>query len=181
MKLSNFNKTSQIEYFKPRHKMSIDQSTSSYVFTSQFPTFSAHTICFPSCFCLPLFPFTIRVFFLTRWNGEPFTYITQQQFPHVLPQWFTPLSILFLFTLLDCIQLVSIIMTSQEDPTGVFSVFKQDNNRSAPFYCRWTTEEDKLLVEAVKEYGPHKWSLIAQHIPDRTPVQCSTRWLGALK
>lgn len=70
---------------------------------------------------------------------------------------------------------------TQEDPTGVFSVFKQDTNRSAPFYCRWTTEEDKLLMEAVKEYGPHKWSLIAQHVPDRTPVQCSTRWLGALK
>ncbi|SAM08364.1 hypothetical protein [Absidia glauca] len=69
---------------------------------------------------------------------------------------------------------------TQDDPTGVFSVFKQDTNRSAPFYCRWTTEEDKLLMEAVKEYGPHKWSLIAQHVPDRTPVQCSTRWLGAL-
>ncbi|KAI8093541.1 Homeodomain-like protein [Halteromyces radiatus] len=72
-------------------------------------------------------------------------------------------------------------MTSTtDDPTGVFSVFKQDTNRSAPFYCRWTTEEDKLLMAAVKKYGPHKWSLIAQHVPDRTPVQCSTRWLGAL-
>ncbi|ORZ24058.1 Homeodomain-like protein [Absidia repens] len=69
---------------------------------------------------------------------------------------------------------------TQDDPTGVFSVFKQDTSRSVPFYCRWTTEEDKLLMEAVKEYGPHKWSLIAQHVPDRTPVQCSTRWLGAL-
>ncbi|CAO3594053.1 unnamed protein product [Absidia cylindrospora] len=69
---------------------------------------------------------------------------------------------------------------TQDYPSGVFSVFKQDTNCSVPFYCRWTTEEDKLLMEAVKEYGPHKWSLIAQHVPDRTPVQCSTRWLGAL-
>ncbi|ORX54131.1 hypothetical protein DM01DRAFT_1407628 [Hesseltinella vesiculosa] len=67
-----------------------------------------------------------------------------------------------------------------EDDSGVFSVFKQDTSRSAPFYCRWSPEEDKLLVAAVKKYGPHKWSLIAQHVPNRTPVQCSTRWLGAL-
>jgi len=45
----------------------------------------------------------------------------------------------------------------------------------------WTEEEDKLLFEAVDMQGPHKWSLIARHIPGRTPVQCSTRWLGALK
>lgn len=65
---------------------------------------------------------------------------------------------------------------------GVFSVFKQDsNNRQTPFYCRWTEEEDKLLFEAVDAHGPHKWSLIARHVPGRTPVQCSTRWLGALK
>lgn len=66
---------------------------------------------------------------------------------------------------------------------GVFSVFKQEvsSNRQAPFYCRWTEEEDKLLFEAVNSHGPHKWSLIARNIPNRTPVQCSTRWLGALK
>lgn len=66
---------------------------------------------------------------------------------------------------------------------GVFSVFKQEvsSNRQAPFYCRWTEEEDKLLFEAVNLHGSHKWSLIARHIPNRTPVQCSTRWLGALK
>jgi hypothetical protein len=64
---------------------------------------------------------------------------------------------------------------------GVFSVFKQEgNNRQAPFYCRWTEEEDRLLFEAVELHGPHKWSLISKHIPGRTPVQCSTRWLGAL-
>jgi hypothetical protein len=70
----------------------------------------------------------------------------------------------------------------QSSKKGVFSVFKQEgSNRNAPFYCRWTEEEDKLLFEAVDMHGPHKWSLIARHIPGRTPVQCSTRWLGALK
>jgi hypothetical protein len=70
----------------------------------------------------------------------------------------------------------------QQAKKGVFSVFKQErNSRQTPFYCRWTEEEDKLLFEAVDLHGPHKWSLIARHIPGRTPVQCSTRWLGALK
>ncbi|ORZ15268.1 Homeodomain-like protein [Absidia repens] len=61
---------------------------------------------------------------------------------------------------------------------GSFSVFKQDGIRQ--FYCRWSQKEDVLLVEAVKKYGPHKWSLISQHVPNRTPAQCSTRWHGAL-
>lgn len=67
---------------------------------------------------------------------------------------------------------------------GAFSVFKQDVgsiSRHTPSYCRWTEAEDKLLLEAVDLYGAHKWSLIASHVPERTPVQCSTRWLGALK
>ncbi|KAI8334202.1 Homeodomain-like protein [Chlamydoabsidia padenii] len=61
---------------------------------------------------------------------------------------------------------------------GSFSVFKQDGIRQ--FYCRWTPKEDDLLIDAVKKYGCHRWSLIAQTIPGRTPAQCSTRWHGAL-
>ncbi|KAI9299528.1 Homeodomain-like protein [Cunninghamella echinulata] len=47
-------------------------------------------------------------------------------------------------------------------------------------YTRWSLEEDDLLKKAVALHGPHKWSLIASHVPNRTPMQCSTRWLGAL-
>jgi len=49
-----------------------------------------------------------------------------------------------------------------------------------PVYTKWTEEEDELLRAAILIYGPHKWSLIAAHVPNRTPMQCSTRWLGAL-
>ncbi|RIB01376.1 Homeodomain-like protein, partial [Gigaspora rosea] len=45
---------------------------------------------------------------------------------------------------------------------------------------KWTEQEDELLREAVQRYGPHKWSLIATHVPNRTPMQCSARWVGAL-
>ncbi|KAI8085838.1 Homeodomain-like protein [Gilbertella persicaria] len=63
---------------------------------------------------------------------------------------------------------------------GVFSVFKKDSTRQPSLYCRWTEQEDQLLSNAIQLYGPHAWTLIARHIPGRTPVQCSARWLGAL-
>ncbi|CAO3592104.1 unnamed protein product [Absidia cylindrospora] len=47
-------------------------------------------------------------------------------------------------------------------------------------YSRWSLEEDERLKQAVAIHGSHKWSLIASHVPNRTPMQCSTRWLGAL-
>ncbi|GAN10322.1 homeodomain-like protein [Mucor ambiguus] len=53
-------------------------------------------------------------------------------------------------------------------------------NKRPSTYSRWTLEEDELLRQAVQLHGPHKWSLIASHVPNRTPMQCSTRWLGAL-
>ncbi|KAI8973675.1 Homeodomain-like protein [Mycotypha africana] len=53
-------------------------------------------------------------------------------------------------------------------------------NKRPASYSRWTIEEDELLRQAVQLHGPHKWSLIASHVPNRTPMQCSTRWLGAL-
>ncbi|GAB5587154.1 hypothetical protein Unana1_02054 [Umbelopsis nana] len=53
-------------------------------------------------------------------------------------------------------------------------------NKKTSTYSRWSSEEDNLLRQAVMLYGPHKWSMIASHVPNRTPMQCSTRWLGAL-
>ncbi|KAK9712948.1 hypothetical protein K7432_006786 [Basidiobolus ranarum] len=47
-------------------------------------------------------------------------------------------------------------------------------------YIKWTPEEDELLKAAVALHGTHKWSVIATHVPNRTPMQCSARWLGAL-
>ncbi|BFZ56068.1 myb-like DNA-binding protein bas1 [Savitreella phatthalungensis] len=47
-------------------------------------------------------------------------------------------------------------------------------------YSRWTAEEDVLLRDAIAKYGDGKWSLISQSVPGRTPMQCSTRWQGAL-
>jgi len=40
----------------------------------------------------------------------------------------------------------------------------------------WTAEEDKKVVELVKQYGAKKWSLIASHLPGRIGKQCRERW-----
>ncbi|KAG1466102.1 hypothetical protein G6F56_004756 [Rhizopus delemar] len=60
----------------------------------------------------------------------------------------------------------------------LYTVFKQ--KESHQFYHRWTAKEDLLLSKAVSKYGSHKWTMIANCIPGRTAVQCSTRWFGAL-
>ncbi|CAN7070018.1 unnamed protein product [Brassica rapa subsp. trilocularis] len=40
----------------------------------------------------------------------------------------------------------------------------------------WTQEEDGIIVELVKKYGPAKWSLIAKSLPGRIGKQCRERW-----
>jgi len=40
----------------------------------------------------------------------------------------------------------------------------------------WTKEEDDLVVELVKKYGPRRWSLIAGHLKGRIGKQCRERW-----
>ena len=43
----------------------------------------------------------------------------------------------------------------------------------------WTTEEDNKLLELVKKYGP-KWTLLAEHIPNRTRKRCRERYINYL-
>ena len=40
---------------------------------------------------------------------------------------------------------------------------------------KWTPDEDHTLLQALDKYG-HKWSLIANCLPGRTPPQCRERW-----
>lgn len=40
----------------------------------------------------------------------------------------------------------------------------------------WSKEEDEIIIELVKKYGPKKWSTIAQHLPGRIGKQCRERW-----
>nr|XP_027190416.1 transcription factor MYB3R-1 isoform X2 [Cicer arietinum] len=40
----------------------------------------------------------------------------------------------------------------------------------------WSKEEDETIIDLVNEYGPKKWSTIAQHLPGRIGKQCRERW-----
>lgn len=40
----------------------------------------------------------------------------------------------------------------------------------------WTSKEDSLLIEAVKEFKGKNWKAIAQRVPGRTFSQCTQRW-----
>ncbi|KAG5553922.1 hypothetical protein RHGRI_011703 [Rhododendron griersonianum] len=45
----------------------------------------------------------------------------------------------------------------------------------------WTQEEDDKIIELVAEFGPAKWSLIAQSLPGRIGKQCRERTDNAIK
>ncbi|KAJ3392167.1 Myb-like DNA-binding domain protein [Entophlyctis sp. JEL0112] len=54
-------------------------------------------------------------------------------------------------------------------------------------YNKWTAEEDAILRAAVMRVTKNntvdiagKWVRIAHYVPNRTPIQCSARWSGAL-
>ncbi|CAN8270030.1 unnamed protein product [Cochlearia groenlandica] len=40
----------------------------------------------------------------------------------------------------------------------------------------WTQEEDEKIIELVGNYGPAKWSVIANSLPGRIGKQCRERW-----
>ncbi|XP_014753766.1 transcription factor MYB3R-1 isoform X2 [Brachypodium distachyon] len=40
----------------------------------------------------------------------------------------------------------------------------------------WSKEEDEVIVDMVRKYGPKKWSTIAQALPGRIGKQCRERW-----
>uniref|UniRef100_A0A0E0LGZ2 Uncharacterized protein n=1 Tax=Oryza punctata TaxID=4537 RepID=A0A0E0LGZ2_ORYPU len=45
---------------------------------------------------------------------------------------------------------------------------------------RWSLDEDKRLMVAVKLFGSGSWNKIAQFIPGRTQSQCNERWRNVL-
>ncbi|KAK7389081.1 hypothetical protein VNO78_23913 [Psophocarpus tetragonolobus] len=46
---------------------------------------------------------------------------------------------------------------------------------------QWTSDEDRLLIQLVEQYGVRKWSHIAQALPGRIGKQCRERWHNHLR
>ncbi|CAJ1943842.1 unnamed protein product [Sphenostylis stenocarpa] len=46
---------------------------------------------------------------------------------------------------------------------------------------QWTSDEDRLLMQLVDQYGMRKWSHIAQALPGRIGKQCRERWHNHLR
>jgi hypothetical protein len=44
----------------------------------------------------------------------------------------------------------------------------------------WSDEEDQRLKELVEQFGPKRWSVIAEHLPGRIGKQCRERWYNHL-
>ncbi|KAG2436419.1 hypothetical protein HXX76_006723 [Chlamydomonas incerta] len=49
-----------------------------------------------------------------------------------------------------------------------------------PLTATWTDQEDEALRKLVKEYGPKKWSVIAQKLKTKGSKQCRRRWKNYL-
>ncbi|KAF5459905.1 hypothetical protein F2P56_019815 [Juglans regia] len=79
---------------------------------------------------------------------------------------------------------------------GYYKKFGMNKNRALPTTTReykgrkrsnlvkgqWTTEEDRLLIQLVQQYGVRKWSHIAQMLPaGRIGKQCRERWHNHLR
>nr|GEV57670.1 transcription factor MYB98-like [Tanacetum cinerariifolium] len=46
---------------------------------------------------------------------------------------------------------------------------------------QWNSDEDRLLVQLVKQHGDSKWSQIAEKLPGRIAKQCRDRWQNHLR
>ncbi|KAJ6672387.1 MYB PROTEIN-RELATED [Salix viminalis] len=46
---------------------------------------------------------------------------------------------------------------------------------------QWSTEEDRLLIQLVEQYGVRKWSYVAKMVSGRIGKQCRERWHNHLK
>jgi len=66
-----------------------------------------------------------------------------------------------------------------EDITPASCFMEVDALQEAPKNnagLHWKKREDDLLLNAIKEIGPCKWSRVAEFVPGKTAKQCCDRW-----
>ena len=58
---------------------------------------------------------------------------------------------------------------------------QSSNENSVISRGTWSQQEDEMLISAVSQLGPKKWTDIAKFVPTRTSKQCRERWENRLK
>jgi len=82
---------------------------------------------------------------------------------------------------------LQIVMKGFEESTRINSDCKGNNSnygggQSALRKGPWMAEEDEILVEYVRKYGPRDWSSIrTKGLLPRTGKSCRLRWVNKLK
>ncbi|KAJ9562495.1 hypothetical protein OSB04_007655 [Centaurea solstitialis] len=57
----------------------------------------------------------------------------------------------------------------------------KDRRKTLIIKGQWNSQEDRLLVQLVKQHGDSKWSKIAEKLPGRIAKQCRDRWQNHLR
>jgi len=68
----------------------------------------------------------------------------------------------------------------EEDGAGLSDGSGGGSKASRRASCQWTAEEDAMLLAAVEELGPKRWSAIAGSVPGRSGKQCRLRWCNQI-
>ncbi|CAG8556261.1 2139_t:CDS:2, partial [Paraglomus occultum] len=65
--------------------------------------------------------------------------------------------------------------------TEYYPQIDNDDSQDDTKQGHWSGEEDKILIEIVKAYGPHNWEKNSVYHPSRNGKQMRERWLSHLK
>ena len=57
---------------------------------------------------------------------------------------------------------------------------KDGNDKDITKKKAWFPEEDLKLKELIGQFGPTRWTLIAEHLENRSGKQCRERWWNHL-
>ncbi|KAG1708923.1 hypothetical protein DVH05_022555 [Phytophthora capsici] len=68
------------------------------------------------------------------------------------------------------------MMELRKSPNQRKKYSRKSNDTSDSEGPKWSPDEDSLLRDGICKFGGRKWKLISEHLEDRTPDECSTRW-----
>lgn len=77
-------------------------------------------------------------------------------------------------------ELIASELATNRTISQCFSHYMAEKNNKEARLLKWTLEEDKKLIDAVKIFGDCNWQLIAAALKGRTGQQCLHRWAKSI-